>query len=143
MSFSIEKYMGCWYQQYAMPSWFDVPNSYNIKADYQLLPTGEVSVRNTCETDTEKITIDGVARVVAPFSLVVNFGYEEVAEANYNITIGTLDGEYVAALVTDASYRSLFVLTRQKLLTPCQEYSLLRKVKETWDLTLLQRTLQI
>ena len=142
MSFSIEKYMGRWYQQYALPSWFDTPGAYNVRADYELLENGEVRVVNTCETDTEEIVIEGRAKVLAPYTLAVDFGYSPVIGANYIITLGMVKEVYCASIVTDAQEESLFVLTRNKNLTPVEEYSLLQKIEKRWDLRQVQRTLQ-
>lgn len=143
MNFSLEKYMGRWYQQYALPSWFDVPNSYNVRADYKLLTDGSVRVLNSCETDSEEIFIEGTATVVAPFALAVDFGFSSSGgAANYNIKLGKVQGEYCASIVTGLTDDSLFVLTRSKILTPSEEYSLLQKIAQKWDLSMVQRTLQ-
>ena len=66
LSVDLSRYSGMWYEIARLPMWGQ-RNCVRSTAEYRLLDSGKVAVRNACITSTaEEISIEGVATVVDP-----------------------------------------------------------------------------
>ncbi|MCW5783829.1 MAG: lipocalin family protein, partial [Nitrospirales bacterium] len=66
LSVDLSRYSGIWHEIARLPMWGQ-RNCVRSTAEYRLLDSGKVAVRNACTTSTgEEISIEGVATVVDP-----------------------------------------------------------------------------
>jgi len=111
-SFSLEKYLGTWYEIARMPFSFE-KNLSNITATYSMRDDGKVSVVNRGVKPNGK---ESVARGKAKFGGAQNVGFLKVSffwcfYADY--TIVELDSAYQYALVASGSTKYLWILCRK------------------------------
>lgn len=126
----LEKYSGTWYQVAAVPQPFTLQCARDVKAQYSLLNSKTVGVKNTCVTYSGgKSEIEGSAKVKSGKSLRVNFPgvpfQDENGKTNYRVTY--LADDYSLAVVGDPNRLSGFVLSRSPELTP-QEWKKVKNV---------------
>lgn len=63
----LKRYQGTWYEIAKLPNWFQKLCVRNTQAKYEILPTGEVQVINTCTQEDGSVEdIVGQARVADP-----------------------------------------------------------------------------
>lgn len=137
--FSLEKYVGEWYELVHYASFFQKKgsNNYNTTAKYTLLEDGIVDVMNTTYSNGKMITSHGIGHYLGKLSLRVDFDLTDVAKfmpkdgtefvehnkdlPNYIIKKIWIDneGDYSFAVVTDTTRSTLWVLSKQQ--HPSQE----------------------
>jgi apolipoprotein D and lipocalin family protein len=118
----LSRYAGQWFEIARLPMWAQ-RNCIASTADYRILDTGEIGVRNACVTTSGKqISIDGTATVVDPASqakLNVVFDqwaakaaswFTSSAEGNYWIL--RVDPDYRWAVVGTPDRAYLWILAR-------------------------------
>ncbi|MEJ8851002.1 lipocalin family protein [Variovorax rhizosphaerae] len=123
----LASYMGEWQQLAHIPNWFQRKCVSRTRASYRLLASGQVEVRNECETKSGNDSVVGVARPrtdavvesgqLRPASLEVAFAPEWVrwvplAWGNYDIVY--LSPDRRVAIVTEPSRRYMWVLSRTR-----------------------------
>ncbi|SUD49266.1 Outer membrane lipoprotein blc precursor [Nocardia otitidiscaviarum] len=110
----VERYLGTWQQLAAIPQPFNLACARDTRADYSLMPDGDITVRNRCTTwfgTTDEIV--GRARVNDPVTnaqLGVTFWNQPDPPTNYVVT--AIDPDYSWALVVNPERTSGFVLSR-------------------------------
>jgi apolipoprotein D and lipocalin family protein len=130
--FDINKYMGKWYELVHYPSWFQRNDDYNTTAEYTLKNDGNVMVHNSTIVQGKVIESYGTAKVISSGKFRVDFDIKEIKNvvnsgqfqqyqkglpdnvSNYVIDKIWLNqyGEYIFAIVTDATKSSLYLLSR-------------------------------
>jgi apolipoprotein D and lipocalin family protein len=109
---NFERYTGLWYDIAHSPNFFQ-RNCVRSTAEYSVLTTLSVSVKNTCyKADGSTSDIEGEAKVVdakVPAKLKVRFNF--FARGDYWIV--DLDPSYQWAVVSGPQKKSLFILSRQ------------------------------
>lgn len=129
--FDLCKYLGTWYELAHYPTWFQPNDSINTKAHYARKDDGSVSVCNTTYVQGKKYKSTGTAKPVFDNAFKVEFAAPEIQGLpipafsapnipdtqdlpNYVIDkiFMNCHGEYVFAVVTDATQDSLWVLSR-------------------------------
>ncbi|MFF4024103.1 MULTISPECIES: lipocalin family protein [Nocardia] len=118
-SLDLNRYLGTWYQLAAVPQFFNLVCARDTRAEYAVLPNGDVSVHNSCTTwSGAPNDIQGAARVVDPVTgaqLRVAFPgvpTQESLDGPPNYIVTALGPDYSWALVTDPFRISGFVLSR-------------------------------
>jgi apolipoprotein D and lipocalin family protein len=111
-NFSLEKYLGTWYEIARMPVSFEKGLS-NVTATYSLRGDGKVSVVNRGIRPNGK---EAVARGKAKFAAAQDVGYLKVSffwwfYADYIIV--DLDSAYRYAMVAGSSTKYLWILSRK------------------------------
>jgi apolipoprotein D and lipocalin family protein len=109
-NFSLEKYLGAWYEIARMPVSFE-KDLVNVTATYELRKDGKVNVTNLGYKNGDK----KVARAIAKFAESPNVGHLRVTFfwpfcADY--TIVALDSNYTYAMVAGKSHKYLWILSR-------------------------------
>lgn len=148
----LERYLGTWLQLAAIPTFFSAPCARDTTAAYALLADGEVDVTNTCTGfDGQPVVAEGQARVVGPrpSQLEVTFAFTPAGDPIYQAAgdywiIGLDQRDYQWAVVGAPDRESLFVLSREPVLTPRQAtrvlFSILRSGYDPCDLVLTATT---
>lgn len=159
-NFDLIKYLGTWYELAHYPSWFQRNDNYNTKAVYALNGDGTIMVRNSSITAGKYFESIGKAKNLGGTDFRVDFPIPEVAklisssefiaptfeynknEPNYVIDrIWTnIYGEYVFAVVTDPSRKTLYVLSRYKNPSLVAYNDVMKYVVENYDRDLLVQT---
>lgn len=131
-SFDINKYVGKWYELVHYPSWFQRNDNYNTTAEYSIDNDGSVTIHNSTITQGKLVQSYGIAKQLSIGNFRVNFAPSEIKnvvdtgqfqsyqqgininEPNYVIDKVWLDinNNYIFAVVTDAEYKSLYLLSR-------------------------------
>jgi apolipoprotein D and lipocalin family protein len=117
-SMDLNKYLGLWYEIARLPNFFEKADMCNIVAEYTLLPSGLVGVRNSSvRADGSKSEVRGVARVVdqSNSKLKVTFASEAWRFLPFvwgNYWILDLDDEYKWAIVGEPGRKFLWILSR-------------------------------
>jgi len=147
--FSIDKYIGTWYELIHYPSFFQRNDNYNTKAEYMLMPDGTIKVHNSTISQGKEFNSLGVARQLYGRNLRVDFEQPEIAKLTKSMEFkspeqfGTVDNDkslpnyvidniwennnngcYMYAVVTDLKKESLYVLSRSPN-PPLEEYNLI------------------
>jgi apolipoprotein D and lipocalin family protein len=134
MQFDLKKYLGVWYELGHYPSWFQRNDNYNTMARYTMNPDGSVKVHNSSISNGKGFDSYGRAVQVDGPVLRVDFEMPEIknltasgefrgpssgewldrSQPNYVVDRLWVDnaGNYVVAVVTDPSRKSLYVLSR-------------------------------
>lgn len=117
----LDRYLGPWHEVARLPNRFQKSCVSDTTATYVAGDNGEVVVRNACTTDKgEKISVEGVARVVVPGSgkLKVRFAPRWLAWlpvwADYWVV--DLDPDYRWAVVGGPTRKYLWILSRDPVL---------------------------
>ncbi len=130
--FDINKYLGTWYELVHYPSWFQRNDNYNTTAHYHMHCDGTVKVHNSTISHGKVFDSYGIAKVLAPYALRVDFPMPEVQKLQMSSEFGApsnflpsnepnyiIDkiwanekGEYMFAVVTDLYKQSLYLLSR-------------------------------
>ena len=128
-SVDLAGYMGEWHQMAHIPNRFQRQCVSGAKASYKLLPSGQVEVRNECQTRSGIDSVVGAARPrdgavvrsgqLRPASLEVAFApawtrWVPLVWANYDVAYLSSDGR--VAIVTEPSRSYMWVLSRSKTL---------------------------
>lgn len=118
----VDRYLGRWHQLAAIPAPFSLACARDTTAEYGLLPSGDVSVHNTCTTwANTPNSITGSARVLDPVTkaqLQVSFPFgspDQPGVPNYVVT--AIAPDYSWALVGDPLRVSGFLLSRTPAFT--------------------------
>jgi apolipoprotein D and lipocalin family protein len=126
-SVDLARYQGTWLQLAAIPQPFQAQCARNDRADYTLLPEGQVKVVNSCtRTDGSSFALEGRARPAVPGSTsrlevsFANIGGEWNFDNPGTYWVIGLDRNYRWAVVGDPERRSGFVLSRTATPTPGQ-----------------------
>ncbi|MEP9391943.1 lipocalin family protein [Gordonia sp. VNQ95] len=138
----VQRYLGTWWQQATIPSFFGVRCAKDTNATYGVIDATTISVDNKCTSFTgQPDGIKGKATVVDPVSnaqLIVTFpGVPNTIDPgktpNYIVSWvadgATPDAPYEYAVVGDPSRLSGFVLSRKKVLTTAE----LRMLKDATE----------
>lgn len=146
----LPRYLGHWYEIARYPNRFQKRCASDTQADYQLLPDGEVRVRNRCRlADGTMETADGVARQrggATSARLEVRFApawlsWVPVVWGDYWVI--DLDPDYRLAAVSEYQREFLWILSRQPEADPVEYAALLERLGAMgFDLSRLQRTHQ-
>jgi len=138
-SVDLSRYVGKWYEIARLPMWAH-RNCLRSTAEYRLLDSGDIGVRNACVTeDGERQSIEGVATIIdqehhAKFNVVFDQWAAKLAafflsseEGNYWIlhvdpeyryaVVGTPDREYVWILartqnIPESTYQDLVMFSQ-------------------------------
>ncbi len=128
----LTKYAGRWFEIARLPNFFEKPDMHDITADYEILPSGMVSVRNSCTRgDGRRTSVLGVARSTddSHAKLKVTFAprlFRFLPFVWGDYWILTLDPDCQQAIVGDQSRRYLWFLSRKAEVTP-EDYDRLCK----------------
>lgn len=112
------KYLGRWYEIARLPNFFEKDDMQNIVADYSLLPSGNIAVRNSStRAGGKESEVNGVARAVdtSNSKLKVTFAPAPLRVLPFvwgNYWILELDDDYQWALVGDPTHKFLWILSR-------------------------------
>ncbi len=132
-SVDLSRYSGLWHEVARLPMWAQ-RNCRSSTAEYQMLPSGNISVRNACTTTSgEEISIQGTATIVDSVhhsKLHVEFDqwaaklvawFTDPTKGNYWIL--HVDSDYQRALVGTPDREYLWILSRSPSLEepPYQE----------------------
>lgn len=117
-NFSLEKYLGTWYEIARMPHRFERDLS-DVKAEYTLRPDGKVKVVNTGWRDGEIRRIEGVAEMKKDRDLgELQVSFFRPFYGDYRIIYLTPD--YQVSVVTSDTRDYLWVLARKPVVAPEQ-----------------------
>lgn len=108
----LERYEGLWYEIARFPVSFQ-EGCVAVTARYELQPTGEISVTNTCREDAldgPLRSIKGSAEVTGPGQLSVSFSQIPFVSAPYWVL--WVDEDYLTAVVGVPSGRAGWILNR-------------------------------
>ncbi|MEO8327769.1 MAG: lipocalin family protein [Nitrospirota bacterium] len=122
LSVDLSRYSGMWHEIARLPMWGQ-RNCVRSTAEYRLLETGKVAVRNACTTSTgEEMTIEGVATVVDPeHRAKLNVVFDQWAaklvalftsSEHGNYWILRIDPDYRLAIVGTPDRDYLWILAR-------------------------------
>lgn len=112
LSVDLSRYSGLWHEIARLPMWAQ-RNCVTSTAEYRLLESGEVGVRNACVTNTgEEISIEGVATVVDPeeHQAKLNVVFDQWAAKLVALLTSSEEGNYWILRV-DPGYRLAIVGT--------------------------------
>lgn len=156
-NFSLELYLGKWYQLMHYPSWFQKSDTYNTTAVYSLDCDENIIVTNSTISNGIPIQAVGSAvyfgcgefRVDFPNAEIDKllksgeFNYENNSPPGINYVVYEIickKGKYEYSIVTDPKMNSLFVLSRTPN-PPLNEYnSLMKYVIQNFDRNRLVQT---
>ncbi len=132
----LARYQGTWYEIARLPMWFQ-RNCIRSKATYGVLDSGEVSVRNECDTaDGKLLSATGRARSVDPATnarLEVRFDnwwsvfVPSNPQGNYWILY--LDEGYRTVIVGTPDRKNLWIMARTPSLEPAQYRELVDRAR--------------
>jgi len=125
-SVDLSRYAGMWYEIARLPMWAQ-RNCVSSTAEYRLLDSGKVDVRNACITNTgEEISIEGLATVVdrehrAKLNVVFNQWAAKLvglftSSDRGNYWILRVDPDYRLAVVGTPDRDYLWILSKTPLL---------------------------
>ena len=111
LSVDLSRYSGIWHEIARLPMWGQ-RNCVRSTAEYRLLDSGKVAVRNACTTSTgEEISIEGVATVVDPeHRAKLNVVFDQWAAKLVALLTSSEQGNY-CILRVDPDYRLAIVGT--------------------------------
>ncbi len=115
--FEAERYLGEWYQIARYDAWYEF-NCVGDRAEYALLNENEISVKNTCNSETVDgavVTSNGTARIDGLGVFTVKFVGGYPAEPNYYVM--ALKGDYEIAVVGEPDGTSGWILAREPKLS--------------------------
>jgi len=148
-SVDLSRYAGRWYEIARLPNFFEKADMTNIMADYELLPSGLISVRNACLRGNGRATgVSGVARAVddANTKLEVTFAPSFLRALPFiwgNYWILDIDQDYQWSLVGEPTRKYLWILSRQPEISEDLYRTLCNTAQEKgYDVTDLIRPLQ-
>ena len=123
-SVDLERYLGRWYEIARLPNFFEKDDMTNIVAEYDLLPSGDMSVCNSCTRGNGRVSeVIGVGRITDPISnakLEVAFAPPVLRFLPFvwgNYWIVDLDFDYQWAIVGEPSRKSMWILSRQPVIS--------------------------
>ncbi|MFC5290143.1 lipocalin family protein [Actinokineospora guangxiensis] len=126
-SVDLTRYQGTWLQLASVPQPFQAQCARNDRANYTLLPSGQVKVINSCtRADGAVFALEGRARSAVPGSTsqlevsFANIGGEWNFDNPGTYWVIGLDRHYRWAVVGDPTRGSGFVLSRTATPTPAQ-----------------------
>jgi apolipoprotein D and lipocalin family protein len=120
----LSQYMGTWHEQANFPMYFQRKCARNTKATYSLMASGRVAVRNECETrDGQNVAASGVARRLgnSRSKLEVRFAPSVLSFLPFvwgDYWIIALDADYQWSIVATPNRKYLWILTRDKNVSP-------------------------
>ena len=147
-SVDVARYLGTWYELGSVKQFFSV-GLVNTQADYSLLPSGAIGVRNTGRyfgADGPQSQIIGTAVPVDASNsrLNVSFTGTNSATPPGNYWIVDLDPDYRWAIVSDPSGASGFILSRDRTVSDAFYDELVqRAAAKGVDISNLTRTPQL
>ncbi|AVM02258.1 lipocalin [Gordonia iterans] len=125
----VERYLGTWWQQAAIPGFYSIRCARDTSARYGLIDETTISVDNTCISSTgARDGVRGRAKVVDPESRAqlsvsfpdVPFSVDPHDRPNYVVAWvasgNDPDGPYEYAIVGDPDRLSGFILTRDRVI---------------------------
>jgi len=127
----INQYLGTWYELGSVKQFFSV-GLVNTTAEYSLLPSGNVKVVNTGRYFGAFGPVSQVIGTAVPVDssnarLNVSFSGSNTANPPGNYWIVDLDPNYAWAIVSDATGRSGFILSRDAQVDPAFYLELVQK----------------
>ena len=138
--FEPEKYAGLWYEVASFPTFFQ-SGCTNTTAEYQVLESGGLSVRNRCLKDGVPTVIDGSAVVSGPGRLTVRLDGVPVSAPYWVLWV---DEGYRTAVVGVPSGRAGWILNRTPDIPPDRLAAAREVLKfNGYDLSGLETTRQV
>jgi lipocalin len=133
-SVDLNRYLGTWYELGSVKQFFSV-GLVNTTAEYSLLPSGNVKVVNTGRYFSANGPQSQVIGSAVPVDstnarLNVSFSGSNSATPPGNYWIVDLDPEYQWAIVSDATGRSGFILSRDAYVDPAFYAELVQKAAD-------------
>jgi apolipoprotein D and lipocalin family protein len=123
-SVDLERYLGRWYEIARLPNAFEKDDMVNITAEYDLMPSGDLSIVNSCVRGNGRVSgVGGIGRVVDPVSnskIEVAFAPKPLRFLPFvwgNYWIIDLDFDYQWAVVGEPSRKFLWILSRQPVMS--------------------------
>lgn len=149
-SLQVERYLGTWYEVAKYPNRFQRQCIADTRAEYSLLPGGDIQVRNQCRLQSgEWQEALGRARRLdsaAPAKLQVRFAPEWLSFLPWvwgDYWIIDLDDRYELAAVSEPRREYLWVLSRTPVVPPERYNALLSRLALLgFDLTKLETSPQ-
>ena len=132
----LTRYAGRWYEIARLPNFFEKADMRDITADYELLPSGEVSVHNSSRRgDGRETEVFGVARVTdeSNAKLKVAFAPKFLRVLPFvwgDYWILSIDSQYQWALVGEPGRKFFWILSRQPFMPEDQYEALCEKALE-------------
>jgi apolipoprotein D and lipocalin family protein len=126
-SIDLTRYLGRWFEIARLPNFFEKADMSNITAEYEELPSGLMSVRNSCRRgDGRQTEVVGVAKAAdeSNTKLKVAFAPPLLRVLPFvwgNYWILDLDADYQWALIGEPSRQYLWILSRTPKM-PAQEF---------------------
>ncbi len=119
-NFSLEKYMGDWFQIALIPNRFQKKCVGQARANYRLLLSGDVAIVNQCiERDLKLKRADGIAKINKTFNdnarLMVRFAPKWLSLLSFvwgDYWVLAIESDYSAVLVGSPDRKYLWVLAR-------------------------------
>ena len=117
-SVDVARYLGTWYELGSVKQFFSL-GLVNTRADYSLLPSGAIGVRNTGNYFAAEGPLSQIVGTAVPVDasnarLNVSFTGTNSANPPGNYWIVDLDADYQWAIVSDATGTSGFILSRDR-----------------------------
>jgi apolipoprotein D and lipocalin family protein len=133
-------YLGTWYEQYRIPSWFETAASANVTANYQWNKNKtSVQVLNRSVVSGVPNEAKGVAYPVKGRTGVLSVSFFKPFFSDYVVLEHGADYEYT--IVGGSTKDYLWLLTRSKEATPEQKQRLFALGKQNgYDISRLQKT---
>ncbi|MEX0767157.1 MAG: lipocalin family protein [Microthrixaceae bacterium] len=133
-SVDIAQYLGTWYELGSVKQFFSV-GLVNTKAEYSLLPSGNVKVVNSGRYFSNTGPVSRIVGTAVPVDssnarLNVSFSGSNTATPPGNYWIVDLASDYSWAIVSDATGRSGFILSRDASVDPAFYAELVQKAAD-------------
>jgi lipocalin len=133
-SVEVEQYLGTWYELGSVKQFFSV-GLVNTTAEYSLLPSGNIKVVNTGRYFSPSGPVSQVVGTAVPVDasnarLNVSFSGSNTANPPGNYWIVDLAPDYSWAIVSDATGRSGFILSRDASVDPAFYQELVQKAAD-------------
>jgi apolipoprotein D and lipocalin family protein len=145
----LARYAGRWYEIARLPNSFERADMTNITADYDLLPSGQVSVCNSAtRSDGRAVEVTGLARTVnqSNTKLEVTFVPAPLRMLPFiwgSYWILDLDPDYQWSLVGEPTRKYMWILSRQPEMSEDLYRTICNSAQEKgFDITDLIRPLQ-
>jgi len=139
-TFTLDRYLGRWYQYASTAHWYEPRDAHNIAADYTRRDDGVIAVRNTLSSRGKQRTIDGtltstatpqlfrvrLEKAVLGFAITANYAVRAVLPVTEEDTTEPYSFAIVDSRL-DRATGSFYVLSRTQVPT-CEQQALLRKL---------------
>lgn len=128
----IAQYLGTWYEIASIRMGFQA-NCRNTTATYGAIDDATISVLNRCTWGASPLELEGTARVVDATSnarLEVDFGFDQAPYWIVDLGVATGDEPYPWAVVSTPQRESLWLLSRDKVMTDARYDAIYARLEE-------------